>query len=167
LPFFPRLWKRSNKPSFRAEEEALQKAEEKTKAKVVLAAQENVGLSSDSTKSTTQPNQTTDTPVEPPNSTSLSGPDQVQPATIMADTVLVLADAEMVDASEILRASPLVNAEAVAPLPVVETQSSSDSSASAPEHVTVMIHGSAVDITDTGINPTFLKALLMICGKKF
>ncbi|KAF7315636.1 hypothetical protein MIND_00079100 [Mycena indigotica] len=33
------------------------------------------------------------------------------------------------------------------------------SSASAPQRVTVMIHGSPVDITDTGIDPTFLDAL--------
>jgi hypothetical protein len=74
----------------------------------------------------------------------------------MADTVPVLADAEMVDASEIARASPQVNAEAVAPLPVVEApiQSSSDPSANTPERV-------------TWINPTgtFLKALLMICRR--
>ena len=34
-----------------------------------------------------------------------------------------------------------------------------DASASAPARVTVMIHGSPVDITDTGIDPTFLEAL--------
>jgi E3 ubiquitin-protein ligase HUWE1 len=66
----------------------------------------------------------------------------------------------MADASEILTASPQVKAEA-APLPAVEKpfQSSSDSSANAPERVTVMIHGSAVDITDTGIDPPFLESL--------
>ena len=34
-----------------------------------------------------------------------------------------------------------------------------DTSTSAPARVTVMIHGSPVDITDTGIDPTFLEAL--------
>jgi E3 ubiquitin-protein ligase HUWE1 len=34
-----------------------------------------------------------------------------------------------------------------------------DAPAPAPARVTVMIHGSAVDITDTGIDPTFLEAL--------
>lgn len=34
-----------------------------------------------------------------------------------------------------------------------------DASTSAPPRVTVMIHGSPVDITDTGIDPTFLEAL--------
>ena len=119
--------------------------------------------SSNSTTSTTQPNQTADMPVEPPVMTSVSEPDQVQSDTTMADTVPVNADAEMADASETSRASPQINAEAAAPLPVVETgtpiQSTSDTSANTPEHVTVMIHGSAVDITDTGIDPTFLKVL--------
>lgn len=36
---------------------------------------------------------------------------------------------------------------------------SGEAAAPAPERVTVMIHGSPVDITDTGIDPTFLEAL--------
>ena len=102
-------------------------------------------------------------PVEPPVTTLVSEPDQVQSDTTMADTVPVHAEAEMADASETSRASPQINAEAAAPLPVVEMetpiQSTSDASANAPECVTVMIHGSAVDIMDTGIDPTFLEAL--------
>ena len=162
LALLPAALEALKQAKLQAEEEALRKAEEKAKAEEVLAAQENVGPSSDSTTSTTQPSQTTDTAVEPPISTSLSGPDQeLQSDTMMADTVPLHADAEMADASEISRVSPQVNAEAAAPLPVVETptQSSSDSSTNAPERVTVMIHGSAVDITDTGIDPTFLEAL--------
>ena len=64
----------------------------------------------------------------------------------------------MADASG---ASPQVNAEAGPSLPVEETsvQSTSNPSVNAIERVTVMIHGSAVDITDTGIDPTFLEAL--------
>ena len=38
-------------------------------------------------------------------------------------------------------------------------ESSTGAGAPAPERVTVMIHGNAVDITDTGIDPTFLEAL--------
>ena len=162
LALLPAAVEALKQAKLQAEEDALRKAEEKAKAEEVLAAQENVEPSSDSTISTTQPNQTTDTPVEPPISTSLPGPDQeLQSDTMMADTVPSHADAEMADASEISRASPQVNAEAAAPIPVVETpvQSSSDPSTNAPERVTVMIHGSAVDITDTGIDPTFLEAL--------
>ena len=42
-----------------------------------------------------------------------------------------------------------------------EGQQSAEASTSgqAPERVTVMIHGNSVDITDTGIDPTFLEAL--------
>jgi len=42
---------------------------------------------------------------------------------------------------------------------VVESSSSEAESSRAVERVTVMIHGSPVDITDTGIDPTFLEAL--------
>ena len=142
-----------------AEQQALQKAEDKAKTEEALATQENVDSSSVSTTSVAQPNQTTDAPVEPLVSTPVPGP--VQPDTMMADTVPVQADTEMADASEILRASPQINAEAGPSLPVEETpvQSTSDPSVNATERVTVMIHGSAVDITDTGIDPTFLEAL--------
>jgi E3 ubiquitin-protein ligase HUWE1 len=40
-----------------------------------------------------------------------------------------------------------------------ETSSTRVDSSNAPERVTVIIHGSPVDITDTGIDPTFLEAL--------
>ena len=163
LALLPAALEALKQAKLQAEEEASRKAQEKAKADEVLAAQESVEPSSNSTTSTTQPNQTADTPVEPPISTSLPEPDQVQSDTTMADTVPVHADAEMSDASETSRASPQINAEAAAPVPVVETetpiQSTSDASADAPERVTVMIHGSAVDITDTGIDPTFLEAL--------
>jgi len=159
LALLPAALETLKQAKIQAEQEALTKAEEKAKAEAALATQENVEPPSGSTTSPAQSNQTTDTPlVEPPISTPLPGPDQVQPDTVMADTVPVQADAEMTDASEILRP---VDAEASAPLPVEETsiQSTSDPSVNAPERVTVMIHGSAVDITDTGIDPTFLEAL--------
>ena len=163
LALLPAAVEALKQAKLQAEEEALRKAEEKSKTEEVLAAQENVEPSSGSTTSTTQPNQTSDTPVEPPIPTSLPEPDQVQSDTMMADTAPVhaLADTEMADASDISRASPQIDAEAATPLPVVETpiESTSDPSANVPERVTVMIHGSAVDITDTGIDPTFLEAL--------
>ena len=148
-----------NRAKLQAEQEALLDAEEK--AEELLTAQENVEPPSGSTISTVQPSQTTDTPVEPPISGPLPRPDQVQPDILITDTVSVQADAEMADASEILERSPQLNEEASAPLPVEETsiQSTSDPSVNAPERVTVMIHGSAVDITNTGIDPTFLEAL--------
>ena len=160
LALLPAAVEALKQAKLQAEEQALQKAEEKAKAEEALPAKENVDPSSVSTTSTIPPNQTTDTPVEPPISTPLSEPDQVQPDTMMADTVPVQADAEMADASEISRVSPQANAEAAAPLPEeTPIQSASDPSINAAERVTVMIHGSAVDITDTGIDPTFLEAL--------
>ena len=85
-----------------AEQQALQKAEEKAKTEEALATQENVDSSSVSTTSVAQPNQTTDAPVEPLVPMPVPGPDQVQPDTMMADTVPIQADTEMADASEIL-----------------------------------------------------------------
>ena len=162
LALLPAALETLKQAKLQAEQEALQKAEEKVKAEEALAAQEILEPSSGSTASAVQPSQTIDTPlVEPPILTPLPRPDQVQPDTVMADTHPVQADAEMADASEISRTSPLVNAEASALFPVEETpiQSTSNPIVSAPERVTVMIHGSAVDITDTGIDPTFLEAL--------
>ncbi|KAF9475538.1 hypothetical protein BDN70DRAFT_996350 [Pholiota conissans] len=71
-----------------------------------------------------------------------------------ADTEMADATAEIPAASLQQREEPLVAAPSDLPAP-----SSSGINTSAPERVTVMIHGSAVDITDTGIDPTFLEAL--------
>ncbi|KAI0360913.1 hypothetical protein OH77DRAFT_1558017 [Trametes cingulata] len=40
-----------------------------------------------------------------------------------------------------------------------ESSTTQEGASSAPERITVMIHGNPVDITDTGIDPTFLEAL--------
>ncbi|THH30438.1 hypothetical protein EUX98_g3760 [Antrodiella citrinella] len=63
-------------------------------------------------------------------------------------------DTEMVDADTI-HDEPTTSAETEAGPSTSVDQGSS----SAPDRITVMIHGSAVDITDTGIDPTFLEAL--------
>ncbi|TDL26261.1 hypothetical protein BD410DRAFT_895667 [Rickenella mellea] len=57
---------------------------------------------------------------------------------------------------------PLDIAESSTPTPAAPTAPTEPPEASTsivPERVTVMIHGNAVDITDTGIDPTFLEAL--------
>ena len=156
LALLPAAVEALKQAKLQAEQEALQKAEEKAKAEEVLTAQPSSG----STTSAVQPNQTTDTPAEPPTLTPLPESDPVQPDTVMTDAPPVQADAEMTDALERLRASPQVN-EASTSLPTEERpiQSTSNPSVDTPERVTVMIHGSAVDITDTGIDPTFLEAL--------
>ncbi|KAI0633753.1 hypothetical protein C8Q77DRAFT_809629 [Trametes polyzona] len=64
-------------------------------------------------------------------------------------------DVEMVDATtESPEGAPAENGPEAA-----ESSTHQGEAAAEPERVTVMIHGSEVDITDTGIDPTFLEAL--------
>lgn len=94
---------------------------------------------------------------------------ETQPNTSVAD-----ADAEMIDATddaptssqEQVEAETEAEAEAgtsleiSAPVGDAELVAAPDASTSQPvERVTVLIHGNPVDITDTGIDPTFLEAL--------
>ena len=78
----------------------------------------------------------------------------------MASPVDIDADTEMADISGTqLLASP---SREVEPSMEPRTEAPAESSSAATttsERVTVIIHGSAVDITDTGIDPTFLEAL--------
>ncbi|KAI0318271.1 hypothetical protein OF83DRAFT_1262061 [Amylostereum chailletii] len=65
----------------------------------------------------------------------------------------LVGDVEMADAPAASPGEELASAES-------STSGAGEASTSAPpERVTVMIHGSPVDITDTGIDPTFLEAL--------
>jgi E3 ubiquitin-protein ligase HUWE1 len=80
----------------------------------------------------------------------------------MEDIVVPAADvdSEMIDASN--STLPLSPDEptpdaAVSPLPAESSTTQAESSRA--ERITVIIHGSPVDITDTGIDPTFLEAL--------
>lgn len=71
------------------------------------------------------------------------------------------ADAEMGDPSSATPAPPTEGQAEETPQATGSSQETSDQAESsrAAERVTVMIHGSPVDITDTGIDPTFLEAL--------
>ena len=75
------------------------------------------------------------------------------PAPIHADTDEEMADEPTTEPqqtpTETITEDPSTNTPTAPP----------DPSTSAPARVTVMIHGSPVDITDTGIDPTFLEAL--------
>lgn len=78
----------------------------------------------------------------------------------MASPVNIDADTEMADIS----GTQLLTAPSAEVEPSMEshTEAPAESSSAATttsERVTVIIHGSAVDITDTGIDPTFLEAL--------
>lgn len=81
--------------------------------------------------------------------------DEAVPITV-ADS-----DTEMIDGTN--DAPPNAEASSSSTLPISEEapaeSSSVGESLAAPARVTVLIHGNAVDITDTGIDPTFLEAL--------
>ncbi|PBK91673.1 hypothetical protein ARMGADRAFT_968529 [Armillaria gallica] len=71
-------------------------------------------------------------------------------------------DTEMIDGTTQTPSAPAVESEpSSAPNPESDTGpgDASSSQAEAPARVTVLINGNVVDITDTGIDPTFLEAL--------
>jgi len=78
---------------------------------------------------------------DPGTSAPVAAPSEA--VTDQSPTNVPEGDTEMTDSTR--------PAEEAGPSEVPET--------TAPERVTVMIHGSAIDITDTGIDPTFLEAL--------
>lgn len=137
----------------KAEAEA---AEERARAEE-LAQQESLNASSGGAEESSQPELVTRLEVDMESEGSrevVSPPPDV--------------DTEMVDASVPSPSSgpvgistaeaPIGNDTSVAEGPS-ESESGQAGSSTLPERVTVMIHGSAVDITDTGIDPTFLEAL--------
>jgi E3 ubiquitin-protein ligase HUWE1 len=80
-----------------------------------------------------------------------------------APPVTTEADADMLDATAESRSTDeqdAIDDDAEVPeTTAAQEESGEPGPASRPERVTVMIHGSRVDITDTGIDPTFLEAL--------
>jgi E3 ubiquitin-protein ligase HUWE1 len=68
------------------------------------------------------------------------------------------ADSDMTDATAAEPSNAEPHRESSPNAPEISAESSSAPTAP-PERVTVMIHGSPVDITETGIDPTFLEAL--------
>lgn len=152
----------------KADEEAAQAAEDERtrKAEEQIANlnmdEQTKAPADDETRDTTTTS-TADIPLV--TSVETDEPDSPQDAT-MEETAPAAADAdaEMADVEEPETTTPtppvataeeaLVSTSEEPPMP-----SSSTADANPPERVTVMIHGSAVDITDTGIDPTFLEAL--------
>jgi E3 ubiquitin-protein ligase HUWE1 len=143
----------------KAEEEAAlqekQKAEENAAKEAEEAAKrEAEEASRTATEQEPRPLEIQDTPMQEASTDTTPAPD---------------GDAEMADASNDASPPPPAN------IPEVATTSTGDNvaamgepgesssgqagSSNVPERVTVMIHGSPVDITDTGIDPTFLEAL--------
>ncbi|PCH43593.1 hypothetical protein WOLCODRAFT_75349 [Wolfiporia cocos MD-104 SS10] len=142
-----------------AEAEAAKKREEQARAEEATAkekeqAEEKARLEEIARQSTTASDQ--------PASTSNDAANQA-PETADADTEMI--DVSGDDAPDIPSTIPPVTDSAPAGpeiIPSEETgqeQVAESSTSNTAERVTVMIHGSPVDITDTGIDPTFLEAL--------
>ncbi|THH06601.1 hypothetical protein EW145_g3974 [Phellinidium pouzarii] len=68
-------------------------------------------------------------------------------------------DAEMADATSVLNEAETAPQDIVPSSSRPEVMSSGQEPTAASERITVTIHGNVVDITDTGIDPTFLEAL--------
>lgn len=96
-------------------------------------------------------------PLADPLPSSVSTLDQDQTMEDAAPLPLD-ADSDMTDAIATEPSSAEPHQESSSDAPATSAESSS-APAAPPERVTVMIHGSPVDITETGIDPTFLEAL--------
>ena len=95
---------------------------------------------------------------EPASSSVPPPPAPAPPVTSETDTEMLDATAESPSANE----QDTTDEDAGAPEATTDQDregSGEPSPASRPERITVIIHGSPVDITDTGIDPTFLEAL--------
>ena len=103
-------------------------------------------------------------PLEPEPASSPVPPAPAPPILSETDTEMLDATAESPSANE----QDTTDDDAGAPEATTDQDRDQDQDqegsgepgpASRPERITVMIHGSPVDITDTGIDPTFLEAL--------
>ncbi len=86
---------------------------------------------------------------------------EAHPDMPMGDASLGDADAEMADAPGVSSIPSTVTPldEPTSVSEETSAEAAASTSNRTPERITVMIHGSAIDITDTGIDPTFLEAL--------
>lgn len=104
-------------------------------------------------------------PPSPPAAEAASDPlpsEPAPPVTTETDTEMHDATAESLSADEqdAIDDDDDDDDDAVAPDTTISQEGSGEPGpASMPERITVVIHGSPVDITDTGIDPTFLEAL--------
>lgn len=178
VAMFPAALEALKHAKLKAEEEAKHKAEEEEKEKQKVEEEEAKKKADQSERkaeeaisdSTGEPTTT----IEGSSSAPIGSVPEPLPTAIneqegvpsgpqdsaMEETVTAqISDSEMADATEATPSDPpQVGAESpIGSPPPAPAQSSS--AAADRERITVMIHGSAVDITDTGIDPTFLEAL--------
>ncbi|KAF6760270.1 hypothetical protein DFP72DRAFT_1097039 [Ephemerocybe angulata] len=153
----------------KSKEEAREK-EEKEKESAQVGAAESEGASIIPEKMDAEPT-VPQTPASPkmeaapsatipsPEAPALSSSEAIeQPDQVMEEATATseVQDTEMADIEETGQPQPSSVNEAAAP---EQVEPSASTSAPERERITVMIHGSAVDITDTGIDPDFLSAL--------
>ena len=111
-------------------------------------------------KTTEAPSQISTPPAASPSALDVASSSvpsaSAPPVPSETDTEMLDATAESHSANE----QDAPDDDAGAPDPTTGQEGSGEAGpASGPERITVMIHGSPVDITDTGIDPTFLEAL--------
>ena len=141
-----------------AEKEA---AEKETTEREEAERREAAAQSEESARKTTEdasqiPTPPTASPSALDTASSSVPPASAPPITSETDTEMVDATAESQSANE----QDESDDDAGAPDTITDQEGSGEAGpASRPERITVMIHGSPVDITDTGIDPTFLEAL--------
>ncbi|KAF8629680.1 hypothetical protein AX17_005616 [Amanita inopinata Kibby_2008] len=140
-----------------------QEKEEKTRLEQAKI-EEEAGKAADSQSGGEAPHEPTAAPTDSMNEPLESQDTATAGAGVATSSIAVVdSDTVMMDATETteneqvsLAASQEDNTAASHD---ASTSQPSTSQAAPSERVTVMIHGSAVDITDTGIDPTFLEAL--------
>jgi E3 ubiquitin-protein ligase HUWE1 len=153
LPAAAETRKRAKAAEEEAEKKAAQEREEEEKTRQEAEAKKveeehaqaaaAEGPSPDITAES-QPNQPPVTPEEPTFSGEQPPADQ-QPMEVVTDQDMPMTDATVNEGQEAT--------------PAGENDAEASTSNEPAQRVTVMIHGSPVDITDTGIDPTFLEAL--------
>lgn len=148
LALLPAAVDAAKKAKIREEEEKEEKARlEKAKAEEEAEAKKMVESAQAENQGSVEHDVQDQPPVEAHN-TSSDG-NSVETSAADADTVMI--DATTAEEAHEDRTTQVQN-DITAP-------QASSSEADRPQRITVMIHGSAVDITDTGIDPTFLEAL--------
>ncbi|KAJ3900167.1 hypothetical protein F5879DRAFT_887267 [Lentinula edodes] len=146
-----------------AEAKAQQEKEEEERKEAEDKAQTQISV-----ESSDQPIQSQSSKIEGPSDVHDTSPEDhpMEDATssvgVSVAAVPEMADTEMVDGTAVTGLQPLEpdesNDDNVTSLPS-ENEASASGQVNTTNRVTVMIHDNEVDITDTGIDPTFLEAL--------
>ncbi|KAJ7218040.1 hypothetical protein GGX14DRAFT_495423 [Mycena pura] len=173
LALLPAAVKAAKEAKILEEQEAARRKEEQAKAEAEAAVEANAKAEETVRDETAAP----EPEIDPSSEAEQAAPPEASDTSIV-DTVMETSnptpndvDADMTDATPPILAGEQLDPpdSDTAPITAVDDEHPilTDSDALSPaselaataERVTVVIHGSAVDITDTGIDPTFLEAL--------